>query len=416
MAPGTRETRKSVPCKFPMMKRKSNHYESRRLAAPSIELTLQDMEYWLDTYPENDTRDKRSLKYLCKLLQGDLAIIGTENKKMSKETRTLAKVANADGKVVSLMEFCKHVEKYRGFHWENGQPVIFLNTDTHLLWDAVHEWSLFRIAALQGTSNLDNGWYRHGARLMMRYQHWKLTGLQDWWLDGDAVEDAVEDAIKDAVDDAIEDAVDDAIEDADINEEEKDLDGQNSTSVARRDGNSSISVDTSDDQMSKDENSNEAPPMSNKRIAPTSWKQLDDDATLTTKKACVRSATVAHNREEVSVSAKFIEAVRCEAPVPVDIYTEGSFPDGTRFDICMEWNYNDCHYMAIVESKVKNVLHGLGQVLHYRRFLPPDVRVISIVAVEKEHDGFDERYATVRSHDVHVWWPGNSVMPILEFE
>ena len=187
--------------------------------------------------------------------------------------------------------------------------------------------------------------------------------------------------------------------------------------VACCDEESSSPVGAPRDQTMEEDACENKQLISFKKAALSSWTPLKDDTTPTTKKMCFRSATVAHNREAVTVSAEFIEAVRRDAPVAIDIYTEEPFPDGTRFDICLEWNFNGQHYMAIIESKMKNVLHGLGQVLHYRGFLQthPGVRVISIVAVEKEYEGFHQRYATLRSYGVHVWWPGKDLASILEF-
>jgi len=92
--------------------------------------------------------------------------------------------ANNNNRVLFFVEFCKTSEKYSELFQttaDGKRPVLTLQTDTYKLWDAVHEWWQYRCSHVCG--KLDNGWFRHAARMMARYQEYQLLGVQGWWRD-----------------------------------------------------------------------------------------------------------------------------------------------------------------------------------------------------------------------------------------
>ena len=128
-------------------------------------------------------------------------------------------------------------------------------------------------------------------------------------------------------------------------------------------------------------------------------------------------AHTASNAERMTASLPFLKA--CIRHARAHGYEwayveEFAFGNRQRCDI-----YLTCPTCCVVvESKTNNLLHGLGQVLHYDKLAMQDVagyktaRTYRMVVLAKAPRPTE--LATAEEFDVHVWWPDES-RPLPEF-
>ena len=120
------------------------------------------------------------------------------------------------------------------------------------------------------------------------------------------------------------------------------------------------------------------------------------------------SAHVAHNAEQVSSSAPFLQACLKHARAngyEWKVVEEYPFGNRQRCDILLR--SGALH--VVVESKTHNLLHGLGQVLHYHELAMRDVptyadgrRYLMVVLACAPRP---LELETARKLGVDVWWP-----------
>ena len=86
------------------------------------------------------------------------------------------RAANQRDDVIYFTSFCASRLEFAGLVVGASQRslTVTLKTDLFLLWDATHAWTEHRKTCIEHTSALDNGWYRHAARLMARLQKHEL--------------------------------------------------------------------------------------------------------------------------------------------------------------------------------------------------------------------------------------------------
>ena len=170
-------TRKSGIFSYPMAGQEPAALQEARHNAEPLRITYQLLAAFCHENPGVDSEKGRSLAY-AKLLLSNSPKKLTPSKQCSKEAATQA---NAVESVLHFSVFCKSKPEYATlFEVEDDKtPVITMKTNLYLLWDAVYGWWRFRCSFTTG--NLDNGWYRHAARLLARFQEDRLLGQQSWW-------------------------------------------------------------------------------------------------------------------------------------------------------------------------------------------------------------------------------------------
>ena len=154
--------------------------EEARLSAPPSEITIEKLTAFVSMNPGVDSSASPCIKYATWLFSGRAETI----KGIKSCSPEMMQNANNDRRCLFFVEFCKTSTKYADLFetTADGQrPVFTLKTDTYKLWDAVHEWWHHRCSQVSG--KLDNGWFRHAARLVARYQEFTLLGVQRWWRD-----------------------------------------------------------------------------------------------------------------------------------------------------------------------------------------------------------------------------------------
>ena len=175
----TLTTRKSSSFLFPMKECGSKEFHTARLSADPTKIDINSIAEFVDAFPGIDNSSRTSLVYLRKLTSGSAQYI---SKAGNASTETLTE-ANADARVTNFFTFCREDQEYSTLFLDDdeGNAIFSLQVNGFLLWDAAHTWWKRRIAAVEFASNLDNGWFRHAARLFVRFQEYKLLGTQSWW-------------------------------------------------------------------------------------------------------------------------------------------------------------------------------------------------------------------------------------------
>jgi hypothetical protein len=185
--------------RYPARFSKPEAYETARLQADDTRVTADDLISFVEQFPGLD-RSKgprkgcTGLKYAMKLLSGNEQHIG---KVKNAEFESRREAANSTPSVIYVADFLNSREEYRDIlQFDGSVPVCTLRTDYYALWDSMYEYTIHRRRALGSKDGkspaLENGWFRHGVRLILRYATWKLTGEQDWWADDDGDSDSKE--------------------------------------------------------------------------------------------------------------------------------------------------------------------------------------------------------------------------------
>ena len=181
-------TRKSHGMKYPAFKMKPLDYERERLQADATRITEEDLEAFKAAFPGVD-RDKgcTSLGYVQKFMSGAPQPIGAVK---NPEFEAMRGLANQERTVLYFRDFFNSRNEYCDMiEFDGPVPILTLRTDYYKLWDAVSDFTDHRRKKLGCTDSklckLDNGWYAHGVRLLLRYATWRLTGVQDWWAEGE---------------------------------------------------------------------------------------------------------------------------------------------------------------------------------------------------------------------------------------
>ena len=124
------------------------------------------------------------------------------------------------------------------------------------------------------------------------------------------------------------------------------------------------------------------------------------------------SEHTAQNEERVTSTHEFLKAFKAQlADHDPDWRFIDEYPFGNRRR-CDIYLTNGRQHI-IVESKTKNLLAGLGQVLHYgdmaRQTIDMQTPPVLVVALQAEPLADDE--FSCASRGVHVWCPGRHVLP-----
>ena len=170
---------------FPMRTNKPTDYDALRAQAPDWPITLDALGAFGEAYPVDTSGNARV--YAKHLFAGKPADITS-----ARVPDDVKRAANQRDDVLYFTSFCASHPEFAGLvvgasQRSSSSLSVTLKTDMFLLWDATHAWSEHRKACIEHTSALDNGWYRHAARLMARLQKHELyEGKQDWWVVGPA--------------------------------------------------------------------------------------------------------------------------------------------------------------------------------------------------------------------------------------
>jgi hypothetical protein len=164
-----------------MSKHKPEGYDAAREAASGERIEFEDVERFVfEDAPGVDGADCKALGALRAIWQGNKMKVTTK-KAVPKE---LIASANEDPKVVYFYKFCEDRNLLSAIEQEKKLiPVFTLQTDLYSCYDAAYDWSMYRIRAIKHLTNLDNGWNKHGIRLLARFQEYKLFKTQSWWKD-----------------------------------------------------------------------------------------------------------------------------------------------------------------------------------------------------------------------------------------
>lgn len=179
--------RPSFEYQYPMSEKAPIEFSVERLKVEPIPLTIDEIEEFVAATEGIDPKRKAKM-YLEKLFSGLPQKINGLTIPLE-----LREKANCDEMVLSFSTFCLRSMKYASLfseqyervqhEWNSQLPVYTLRFDAYTAWDAVHEWCQYRSSVIDGVSQLDNGWYRHGIKLLSRYQYYRLIGTQPWWRD-----------------------------------------------------------------------------------------------------------------------------------------------------------------------------------------------------------------------------------------
>ena len=151
-------------------------------------------------------------------------------------------------------------------------------------------------------------------------------------------------------------------------------------------------------------------------IKARSLRPLDDANVRSHKKRKVWTVKkhVAHNAEQISSVAPFLKACLTHATqndyewMYVD---EMPFGNRQRCDLYLESDTR----RVVVESKTSNLLHGIGQVLHYHELAKreilgyaeaPHLKIVVLACAANPSE-----LETAHKFGVHVWWPDGPSLP-----
>lgn len=173
-------TRPSTIWKSPMVKHKPKGYDEARESASDSRIAFEDVERFVfEEAPGIDTADCKSLTSLRSVWEGGKTTVNP--KSISGE---LVEAANKDPKVLFFSKFCEDLNLFESVETEGKSvPVFTLKTDLYACYDACYDWWIYRMNKLNNLSKLDNGWLKHGIRLLARFQEYKLLKTQSWWRD-----------------------------------------------------------------------------------------------------------------------------------------------------------------------------------------------------------------------------------------
>lgn len=184
-------TRKSHGMKYPAANMKPAAYERERQQADAGRVTEEDLRAFTAAFPGVDRQKGcTSIGYALKFMSGAKQPIGPVK---NADFEAMRERANQDDTVLLFRDFFQSRHEYIDLvEFDGTIPILTLRTDYYKLWDAVSDYTDHRRKQLGCTDKslckLDNGWYAHGVRLLLRYATWRLTGEQDWWVEEEAQE------------------------------------------------------------------------------------------------------------------------------------------------------------------------------------------------------------------------------------
>ena len=138
---------------------------------------------------------------------------------------------------------------------------------------------------------------------------------------------------------------------------------------------------------------------------------------LSTPTTWTVNAHRAQNRERINATIPFLNACLSISKIADDwcFKEEYSFETNHKCDLYLESKDKTKH--AVVECKSKNLLHGIGQVLHYERLAKnmkknhenseKEINMFMLIvlpALPNSHE-----LDTAKSMGIHVWWPGEEI-------
>lgn len=132
------------------------------------------------------------------------------------------------------------------------------------------------------------------------------------------------------------------------------------------------------------------------------------------RKAWAVESHTAHNTEQSTSTAPFLkECLAHSLKHGYEWRYIDEFPFGNRQRCDLFMSCDECD--IVVESKTKNLLHGIGQVLHYNELAIRDVpnystrRHLMLVALACAPRPLELK--TAEKFGVHVWWPDGPPLP-----
>ena len=155
---------------YPMCAKAPDKYDILLQQASHETISITSLERFVKQFQGIDVLGSCSAVHsLKKLCTGD-----TKYKNRSKITKSFPRECHY------FSVWCESSDKWKGvFQFSNGCELkVFMDTNFYQMWDALHEWLLYRQAQTQ--EKTDNGWYRHAIRLCARYQYHSLTGECNW--------------------------------------------------------------------------------------------------------------------------------------------------------------------------------------------------------------------------------------------
>ena len=154
-----------------------------RVGASDAHITVSDMQAFVQAHPRACDDKRKGLSYITKIINGDPA--RAHKRKITPEEVPILEMANLDPKMLYFAVFCKGHATYNALFEtsiDGLTPEFTLQTDAYSTWDAASDWAQWRIQRAENVSKFDNGWYRHGIRLLMYYQIYQFTGRKLWEL------------------------------------------------------------------------------------------------------------------------------------------------------------------------------------------------------------------------------------------
>ena len=128
-----------------------------------------------------------------------------------------------------------------------------------------------------------------------------------------------------------------------------------------------------------------------------------------------RKSHIATNAEETGATIPFLEAcckyVTKHGMENWAFCTEHTFDNAQRADVYIKAD----QFHIIVESKTTNLLHGIGQVLHYHQLAMKDIEgyentnSMKLVVLSKAPRPLE--LETAAFYGVKVWWPNSQSLP-----
>lgn len=173
-------TRPSASWKTPVIRFKPAEYDAARESAAARRIDFADIERFVfDDAPGIDTVDCKALQALFGLWCGKPMVARPKS-----VPADVVAAANNDPKVLYFATFCENRALFSvAEDGDRRAPIFTLQTDLFACYDACYDWWLYRMQKLDGLTKLDNGWHKHGIRLLARFQQFKLFGTQMWWTD-----------------------------------------------------------------------------------------------------------------------------------------------------------------------------------------------------------------------------------------
>lgn len=129
------------------------------------------------------------------------------------------------------------------------------------------------------------------------------------------------------------------------------------------------------------------------------------------RKSWVVDRHIATNREETISTAVFLKACLLQKKHAWRFIAEFPFGNKQRCDLFMICD----ELQVVVESKTHNLLHGLGQVIHYHELAKQDVpgyasaKTMMLVILASAPRPSEVK--TANGYGVHVWWPDGPRLP-----